>query len=96
MNELFETGKFCLDDEVKYNVLFAFHSTKFNKDYLVYTDESEDSDGNINVFTSSYNPNSFELELFEITNDEEWKMIDKKIDDEFSKYDLINGGENYE
>ena len=42
--------------EVKYDVLFTFQSEETNKDYIVYTDNSKDEDGNVQVYASIYHP----------------------------------------
>ncbi len=62
--------------EIKYDVLFTFQSEETNKDYIVYTDNSKDKDGNVQVFASIYHPNSENSKLEAIETDKEWKVID--------------------
>lgn len=62
--------------EVKYDVLFTFDSDDTKKSYIAYTDNTYDEDGNISVYASTYDPNSEEMILGEITTDKEWKVIE--------------------
>lgn len=67
-----------LDDngrEVICDVLFTFDSDETNKSYMVYTDNSQDDNGNTRVYASIYNPNDSNSKLEEITTDAEWKII---------------------
>lgn len=63
--------------EVTCYVLFTFESEETNKNYVVYTDNSTDDNGKIQVFASSYDP--FEEDgttLMPIETDKEWKIIE--------------------
>ena len=62
--------------EVECEVLFTFDSDETGKSYMVYTDNSEDEDGNTRVFASIYNPNEDEIKLQPIESDKEWKIIE--------------------
>ena len=62
--------------ETKYDVLFTFDSDDTKKSYIAYTDNTYDEDGNISVYASTYDPNSKEMVLGEITTDKEWKVIE--------------------
>lgn len=62
--------------EVKYDVLFTFDSDDTKKSYIAYTDNTYDEEGNISVYASTYDPNSEEMVLGEITTDKEWKVIE--------------------
>ena len=80
MEELINDGKITLiedGEEKEYTVLFTFHSDKYKKDYFVYTDDQEDEDGYLNVFASSYNQDTGELEAVEA--EEEWTNIDQMV-----------------
>ncbi len=63
--------------EIVFEILFTFESDETNKNYMVYTDNSKDENGNVRISASivkdSKNPNS---ELEEIKTDREWKIID--------------------
>ena len=80
MEELIKDGKITLVEdgvEKEYTVLFTFHNDTFKKDYFVYTDDQEDEDGYLNVFASSYNHDTGELEAVE--SEEEWTNIDQMV-----------------
>ncbi len=71
--------------EVKYDVLFTFQSEETNKDYIVYTDNTKDEEGNVQVYASIYHPEEEHSKLEAIETDQEWKIIDtilKTIQDE--------------
>ena len=58
------------------------------KSYIVYTDDSKDSDGNIQVYASIFNPDDPNTKLEEITTDKEWKVIEtilETLQDEVKK-----------
>ncbi|MBR3162044.1 MAG: DUF1292 domain-containing protein [Bacilli bacterium] len=72
-----------LDDngkEVVCEVLFTFNSEETKKDYIVYTDNTTDDDGNIKVYASIYDPNKEKTELIPIETDREWKIIETILD----------------
>ena len=63
-------------NEVIYDVLFTFESDETKKNYIVYTDNSKDENGNIEVYASIYDPNDPQSKLEAITTDKEWKVIE--------------------
>lgn len=63
-------------NEVLYDVLFTFESEETNKNYIVYTDQSKDEKGNIQVYASIYDPNDPQSKLEAITTEKEWKVIE--------------------
>lgn len=62
--------------EIVCNVLFTFESDETGKNYIVYTDNSKDDKGNIQVFASIYDPNDQETKLEPIETEKEWKIIE--------------------
>ena len=62
--------------EVECEVLFTFESDETKKNYIVYTDNSKDENGNTRVYASIYTPSEEVTELFPIETDKEWKIID--------------------
>lgn len=62
--------------EVEYEVLFTFDSDETKKNYMVYTDDSKDENGNTRVFASAYVQGEEETELLPIETDKEWKIIE--------------------
>ena len=72
----------CLVDgeEKKFEVLYTFRYIKYNKDYVIYTDNLYDEDNNLNIFASVYYPFDLERELEDIETDEEWKVIEEFLE----------------
>ncbi len=68
-----ENGK-----EIEYEILIAFKWTKTNKNYVVYTDNTNDENGNLNVFAAIYYP-SDNTKFDPIESNEEWDEIDKRL-----------------
>ena len=62
--------------EVEFDILFSFDSEETGKHYIVYTDNTEDEDGNINVYASAFDPDNNESELLPIETEKEWKIIE--------------------
>ena len=66
-----ENGK-----EIECEVLFTFESDETNKNYIVYTDNTIDEEGNTKVYASIYTPNEEDLKLTAIETEKEWKIIE--------------------
>lgn len=67
------------------DVLFTFDSEDTMKSYIGYTDHSFGSNGRKNIFVSAYNPLKAKIELEDITDERELKMVSevlKQIDNE--------------
>lgn len=62
--------------EVTCEVLFTFESEETKKNYIVYTDNTTDEEGNIRVYASIYNPEGESTDLTPIETDREWKIIE--------------------
>ena len=63
-------------EEVMCDVLFTFDSEETKKSYIVYTDNSRDVEGNVQVFASIYDPNKEDQKLEPIKTEQEWKVIE--------------------
>ena len=63
--------------EVECEVLFTFESNETGKNYMVYTDNTIDEEGNTKVYASIYNPDEDEQKLLPIETDKEWKIIEE-------------------
>ncbi len=68
-----ENGK-----EIEYEILIAFRWTKTNKNYIVYTDNTNDENGNLNIFAAIYYPYD-STKLDSIESDEEWDEVDRRL-----------------
>lgn len=66
-----ENGK-----EIECEVLFTFESDETGKNYIVYTDNTTDEEGNTKVYASIYTPGEEDLKLTAIETEKEWKIIE--------------------
>ena len=62
--------------EVECEVLFTYEDEKTKKNYIAYTDNTLDDDGNTKVYASIFNPEEENPVLLPIESDSEWKMIE--------------------
>lgn len=62
--------------EVECEVLFTFESEETKKNYIVYTDNTTDDDGNTKVYASIYNPKDEKSILYPIESEKEWKIVE--------------------
>ena len=67
-------------NEVVYDVLFTFESDETGKNYIVYTDNNRDENGNIEVYASIYDPENPKSKLEAIKSEKEWKVIETILD----------------
>lgn len=67
--------------EIECEVLFTFESDETKKNYIVYTDNTIDEEGNTKVYASIYNPDQDETKLLPIETDKEWKIIETILDE---------------
>ena len=76
--------------QIDCDTLFMFESPETGKNYIVYTDNSIDEEGNTRVYASIYNPEDLRmsdeqdlaaLELIPIETDKEWKIIETILEE---------------
>ena len=67
--------------EIDCEVLFTFESDETKKNYIVYTDNTIDEEGNTKVYASIYNPDQDETKLLPIETDKEWKIIETILEE---------------
>lgn len=80
--------------EITCDILFTFDSEETKKSYIVYTDNSRDAEGNIQVFASIYDPKQENPRLEPIESEQEWKIIEtilNTLQDEIKKKTDNNG-----
>ena len=90
------TFKIIGDDgkEIECEVLFTFESDETKKNYIVYTDNTLDEQGNTKVYASIYNPNEENTNLIPIETDKEWKIIETILDElQQQARESLNGNE---
>ena len=83
INEEKMTFKVTNDEgqEVDCEVLFTFESEETNKNYMVYTDNTIDPEGNTKVYASIYNPEGDSTKLIPIETEKEWKIIETILEE---------------
>ena len=62
--------------EIEFEILFTFESDETKKNYMVYTDNTVDEEGNTKVYASIYNPDEEDQTLQPIETDKEWTIIE--------------------
>ena len=76
--------------QIDCETLFMFESPETKKNYIVYTDNSIDEEGNVRVYASIYNPADLRvsegeemaaLELKPIETEKEWKIIETILEE---------------
>ncbi len=63
-------------NEIVCDILFTFDNEETKKSYIVYTDNTKDKDGKVQVYASIYDPSQKNSKLEEIKTEKEWKYID--------------------
>lgn len=83
--ENFEENSFItLNDngeEIKCSILFTFECDENGKNYIVYTDESVDEEGNVRVYASVYDKVDGNTVLLPIESEEEWDLIERAMEE---------------
>lgn len=62
-------------NEQEYEILLAFQLPKTEKNYVVYTDNTKDEYGSLNIYASIYYPDD-DTRLDSIETEEEWNAIE--------------------
>lgn len=66
--------------EIVCEPLFTFESDETKHQYIVYTDNSKDDNGNIRIFASIYKVSDKGKELLPIKTEKEWKVIETVLE----------------
>ncbi|MCD7771814.1 MAG: DUF1292 domain-containing protein [Oscillospiraceae bacterium] len=61
------------------DVLFTFKNTATNRCYIVYTENTYDENGDIEVFASIFDPDDKTLTFHPIEAEEEWAILESKL-----------------
>lgn len=64
----------------QFEILFTYHSNETENMYVVFTDHSKRSNGNIRAFASLYDPTHNESALCPVELDSEWTSIEEALD----------------
>ncbi len=83
MNEEEMTFKVIDDEgkEIECEILFTFESDETKKNYIVYTDNTLDEEGNTKVYASIYTPDTDNTKLLPIETEKEWKIIETILEE---------------
>ena len=76
--------------EIECEVLFTFESEVTHKNYLVYTDNTVDENGNIKVYASIFDPTKDTSDLLPIETEREWKIIETILEENKKKSNKKN------
>ncbi len=63
-------------NQIECEALFTFESEETGKNYIVYTDNTLDEDGNTKVYAAIYNPDEEDGILQPVESDKEWQIIE--------------------
>lgn len=71
----------CNDEgeEVKCELLLTFEDNATGKNYIVYTDNTEDEEGNTRVYANQFDPNGEESTLLSIEEERIWTIIEEML-----------------
>ena len=64
--------------EVECEILCAFVLAETEKNYVVYTDNTEDEEGSLNVFAAIYDPDD-DTKFEEIKTEKEWEAVEAML-----------------
>lgn len=70
-------------NDIMCQLLFSFENENTGKVYIVYTDGSEDENGELNVFASAVEEyiNDEDVTFTAITTPDEWAEVDEKLNE---------------
>ena len=66
-------------EEIKCEILFTFEDTTTGKNYMVYTDNTEDEDGHTRVYANQFDPNGNASSLFPVEDERIWAVIEEML-----------------
>lgn len=83
--------------EIEFEILFTFESDETNKNYMVYTDNTKDENGDTKVYASVFKPDAEPLELLPVETEREWKIIETIINSitEENKKDNVETNQSF-
>ncbi|MCI8575406.1 MAG: DUF1292 domain-containing protein, partial [Bacilli bacterium] len=66
-------------------IIESIYVNEYKKNYVVYTDNTKDENGELNVFISSYDPQNDKYELEDINDQKELEKVANIIDELWSE-----------
>lgn len=76
--KVIENGK-----EINCNIILTFSDDSNDRNYIVYTDGTKDSNDELEVYASRFTKNGDNYILEAIENDFEWNLIDNVLESKF-------------
>lgn len=73
--------------EIICNIILTFKDENNNYNYIVYTDGTEDEDGELEVYASRYILDNGNYILSEIESNYEWNLIDNMLEAKYKELD---------
>lgn len=70
-----ENGK-----EIECEVIFTYEDEKTETNYIAYTDNTLDDEGNTKVYASTFDPEEDDPVLLPIESEEEWNLIENILE----------------
>jgi len=68
-----------VDGNIKeYEIIMTFIWSKNQKNYIIYTDNTNTEDGKLNLYAAIYYPDD-DTKLEEIKTEEEWDLIEESL-----------------
>lgn len=67
--------------DIECEALFTFEGKENGRNYIVYTDNTTDEEGNTKVYASIYDPEKEDQNLQPIETEEEWNMVETILDE---------------
>jgi len=64
---------------IDYEILFTFSSEETKKNYIVFTDNNLDKNGDIITYAATYDKDGKKLELKDIETEKEWNLIENLL-----------------
>ena len=65
--------------EIINRIISTFYNNKTKKDYIVYTDDTLNENGSLNIYAAIFYPTELNRTFEAIETDEEWNEIDKLL-----------------
>lgn len=63
----------------EYDVILTYHSDKFDKDYIVYTDNIYNSNNELQIYINEYNSHNSECLVNNILSNDEYNIIKTEV-----------------
>ena len=63
-------------EEKVYDIILSFDNEETGKTYIVYTENKEDENGNLELYASKYNPEEEHPKFEKIETEREWQIVD--------------------